>query len=102
MNNVAYTVGNIFNCIPTMMLFAHILQGLENCTLLENVNLYYNNLNTLEDLSPLKENPHITNLDLRLNPVARTEADYRLFVVNILPNLKILSEQQSCIYNLCE
>ena len=84
-----------------MMLFAHILiQGLENCTLLENVNLYYNNLSTLEDLSPLKDNSHITTLDLRLNPVARTETDYRLFVVNILPNLKILGEQKSYIYNL--
>jgi len=58
--------------------------------LLENVNLYYNNLSTLEDVAPLRFNSTITNLDLRLNPVARTEADYRLFVVNILPNLKIL------------
>ena len=47
----------------------------------------------MEDLSPLRLNPNITNLDLRLNPVARTEADYRLFVVNILPNLKILGKR---------
>ncbi|XP_067930270.1 centrosomal protein of 72 kDa-like isoform X1 [Watersipora subatra] len=69
------------------------VKGLENCTLLENVNLYYNNLTTLEDLSPLRRCTKITNLDLRLNPVARTEADYRLFVVNILPNLKILDDR---------
>jgi len=70
--------------------FLYVLQGLESCGLLESVNLYYNNLNTLEDLSALRHNPKILNLDLRLNPVARTEADYRLFVVNILPNLRIL------------
>ncbi|KAL4235359.1 Centrosomal protein of 72 kDa [Mactra antiquata] len=53
---------------------------------------YYNNIETLDELKRLKYNPNLKELDLRLNPVTRTETDYRLYLIHMLPNLQKLGE----------
>ncbi|XP_060570895.1 centrosomal protein of 72 kDa-like [Ruditapes philippinarum] len=69
------------------------LQGLEHLKLLEKLNLYYNNIETLDELKKLKFNPNLKELDLRLNPVTRTETDYRLYLIHMLPNLQKLDDR---------
>ncbi|XP_052817809.1 centrosomal protein of 72 kDa-like [Mya arenaria] len=69
------------------------LQGLEHLKLLEKLNLYYNNIESLDELKRLKHNPNLKELDLRLNPVTRTETDYRLYLIHMLPNLQKLDDR---------
>ncbi|KAH3774706.1 hypothetical protein DPMN_176094 [Dreissena polymorpha] len=69
------------------------LQGLEHLKLLEKLNLYYNNIESLEELKRLKHNPNLKELDLRLNPVTRTETDYRLYLIHMLPNLQKMDDR---------
>lgn len=33
-------------------------------------------------------------IDLRLNPVTKEETDYRLFLINILPGLKVVDDRE--------
>ncbi|KAK2147886.1 hypothetical protein LSH36_531g01064 [Paralvinella palmiformis] len=66
------------------------LQGLENLKMLEKLTLYYNNVPSLQELYRLRYNQRLQELDLRLNPVARNEPDYRLFLIHMLPNLRRL------------
>ncbi|KAI8519460.1 gamma-tubulin complex localization [Branchiostoma belcheri] len=54
---------------------------------------YYNNIATLKELFRLRSNQQLQELDLRLNPVAKNEPDYRLFVVHMLPNLRRLDDR---------
>ncbi|XP_022794231.1 centrosomal protein of 72 kDa-like [Stylophora pistillata] len=65
-------------------------EGLENQQTLESLNLYYNNISSLKDLHGLRNLANLKDLDLRLNPVTKNEADYRLFLVHMLPNLRRL------------
>jgi len=44
----------------------------------------------MEELRRLHVNTKLQDLDLRLNPVARSEPDYRLILVHMLPNLRRL------------
>ena len=53
---------------------------------------YYNNISSLEELHRLRHNTRLQELDLRLNPVARNEPDYRLFLIHMLPNLRRLGQ----------
>lgn len=69
------------------------LQGLEHLKLLEKLNLYYNNIETMEELKRLRYNTNLKDLDLRLNPVTRTEPDYRLYMIHMLPNLQKLDDR---------
>ncbi|XP_072169585.1 uncharacterized protein [Diadema setosum] len=69
------------------------LQGLQFLTLLEKLNLYYNNVSTLQELSRLRHNTSLQELDLRLNPVTKNEPDYRLYLVHMLPNLRKLDDR---------
>ncbi|CAH1780162.1 unnamed protein product [Owenia fusiformis] len=69
------------------------LEGLDHLKSLEKLNVYYNNISCLSELKRLKLNPAITDLDLRLNPVARTEPDYRLYLIHMLPNLRRLDDR---------
>ncbi|XP_059167973.1 centrosomal protein of 72 kDa-like isoform X2 [Physella acuta] len=69
------------------------LQGLEHLQLLENLNLYYNNVSTLDELRRLKHNQNLKEIDLRLNPVTRNEPDYRLYLIHMLPNLQKLDDR---------
>ncbi|XP_074645718.1 centrosomal protein of 72 kDa-like isoform X2 [Tubulanus polymorphus] len=69
------------------------LDGIDHLQLLEKLNLYYNNIDTLDELYKLRSNQNLTELDLRLNPVTRNEPDYRLFLIHMLPNLKMLDDR---------
>ncbi|XP_066289013.1 centrosomal protein of 72 kDa-like isoform X1 [Branchiostoma lanceolatum] len=71
----------------------HSLEGLTLLRMLEKLNLYYNNIATLKELFRLRSNQHLQELDLRLNPVAKNEPDYRLFLVHMLPNLRRLDDR---------
>ena len=94
------------------------LEGLENLKLLEKLNLYlfkwiklifnlwisiiyfllfsvryYNNISSLRELERLKYNTSLAELDLRLNPITKEENDYRLFLINNIPSLKVLDDR---------
>ncbi|XP_064641032.1 centrosomal protein of 72 kDa-like isoform X1 [Lineus longissimus] len=69
------------------------LEGIEHLKLLENLNLYYNNIENLKELHRLRHNQSLTELDLRLNPVTRNEPDYRLFLIHMLPSLRKLDDR---------
>ncbi|XP_019613572.1 PREDICTED: centrosomal protein of 72 kDa-like [Branchiostoma belcheri] len=71
----------------------HSLEGLAQLRMLGKLNLYYNNIATLKELFRLRSNQQLQELDLRLNPVAKNEPDYRLFVVHMLPNLRRLDDR---------
>ncbi|XP_029464646.1 leucine-rich repeat-containing protein 36 isoform X2 [Rhinatrema bivittatum] len=60
------------------------LEGIEYLQSLRLLNLYYNNIASLLEVSRLKTLPALKDLDLRLNPVTRNEANYRFFVVHLL------------------
>ncbi|XP_071177138.1 centrosomal protein of 72 kDa-like [Mytilus edulis] len=69
------------------------LKGIEHLKLLEKLNLYYNSIESFEELKRLRFNTNLKELDLRLNPVTRTEADYRLYLIHMLPNLQKLDDR---------
>ncbi|CAM9485729.1 unnamed protein product [Lampetra fluviatilis] len=69
------------------------LQGLEHLTLLEKLNLYYNSVANKQELLRLRAMSGLRELDLRLNPVAAAEPDYRLLLVHMLPNLRRLDDR---------
>ncbi|XP_056680322.1 centrosomal protein of 72 kDa isoform X2 [Monodelphis domestica] len=69
------------------------LEGIEYLTLLENLNLYYNNISSLTEVFRLHQLPELKDVDLRLNPVAKNEPDYRLFLVYIIPRLRQLDNR---------
>ncbi|KAK7114531.1 centrosomal protein of 72 kDa-like isoform X2 [Littorina saxatilis] len=69
------------------------VEGIENLDLLEKLNLYYNNISDLGELKRLKHTPNLRELDLRLNPVTRSEPDYRLYLIHMLPHLQKLDDR---------
>ncbi|XP_062501260.1 centrosomal protein of 72 kDa-like [Corticium candelabrum] len=69
------------------------LEGLEHLTVLEVLNLYYNNIPDLKELFRLRHNAKLKELDLRLNPVTQNQLDYRLFCVHLLPSLRRLDDR---------
>lgn len=50
-------------------------------------------MGSLKDLERLKYNTSLVELDLRLNPVTKEENDYRLFLINIIPSLRVLDDR---------
>nr|XP_033796979.1 leucine-rich repeat-containing protein 36 isoform X1 [Geotrypetes seraphini] len=69
------------------------LQGIEYLQSLRLLNLYYNNVESLFEVSRLKSLPALKELDLRLNPVTRNEVNYRFFVVHLLESLETLDDR---------
>ncbi|XP_039359861.1 leucine-rich repeat-containing protein 36 isoform X8 [Mauremys reevesii] len=69
------------------------LEGIEYLYLLQNLNLYYNHISSLLEVSRLQTLPVLSELDLRLNPVTRKESDYRLFTVYTLQALEKLDDR---------
>ena len=69
-------------------------QWIENQIIIKLVALtvagYYNNIDSLEELKRLRHNPNLNELDLRLNPITRSEPDSRLYLIHMLPNLQKL------------
>lgn len=68
------------------------LQGIQYLCSLQDLNLYYNNIPSLVEVSRLQSLPFLKELDLRLNPVVRKDTDYRLFAVYTLQTLEKLGE----------
>lgn len=69
------------------------LDGLESLKLLEKLNLYYNNISSLKELEKLRHNTLLVDIDLRLNPITKEENDYRLYLIYIIPTLKVLDDR---------
>ncbi|XP_066099187.1 centrosomal protein of 72 kDa [Saccopteryx bilineata] len=69
------------------------LEGIQYLAALENLNLYYNCISSLEELCRLHCLPELTDVDFRLNPVVKNESDYRLFIVRMLPKLRQLDDR---------
>ncbi|XP_052515252.1 centrosomal protein of 72 kDa [Budorcas taxicolor] len=69
------------------------LEGIECLTALESLNLYYNRISSLAEVFRLRSLAGLSEVDLRLNPVAKSESDFRLFVVRMLPGLQQLDDR---------
>ncbi|XP_017921218.1 PREDICTED: centrosomal protein of 72 kDa isoform X3 [Capra hircus] len=69
------------------------LEGIECLAALESLNLYYNRISSLAEVFRLHSLAGLSEVDLRLNPVAKSESDFRLFVVRMLPGLQQLDDR---------
>ncbi|XP_040118156.1 centrosomal protein of 72 kDa isoform X2 [Oryx dammah] len=69
------------------------LEGIECLTALQSLNLYYNRISSLAEVFRLHPLAGLLEVDLRLNPVVKSESDYRLFVVHMLPGLQQLDDR---------
>ncbi|KAM6223352.1 leucine-rich repeat-containing protein 36 [Rhynchocyon petersi] len=69
------------------------LKGIQYLCSLQDLNLYYNNIPSLVEVSRLQPLPFLRELDLRLNPVVRNDTDYRLFAVYTLQTLEKLDDR---------
>ncbi|XP_075392838.1 leucine-rich repeat-containing protein 36 [Tenrec ecaudatus] len=69
------------------------LKGIQYLCSLQDLNLYYNNIPSLVEVSRLQPLPFLRELDLRLNPVVRKDTDYRLFAVYTLQTLEKLDDR---------
>ncbi|XP_051024788.1 leucine-rich repeat-containing protein 36 isoform X1 [Acomys russatus] len=69
------------------------LKGIQYLCSLQDLNLYYNNVPSLVEVSRLQPLPFLKELDLRLNPVVRKDTDYRLFAVYTLQTLEKLDDR---------
>ncbi|KAM3920101.1 leucine-rich repeat-containing protein 36 [Leptodactylus fuscus] len=69
------------------------LQGIEYLHALHSLNLYYNNIESVEEIKRLRTLSHLKILDLRLNPVTRQDTDYRLIVIHALGTIETLDER---------
>lgn len=73
-------------------MYFFFFQGIQYLCSLQDLNLYYNNIPSLVEVSRLQPLPYLKELDLRLNPVVRKDTDYRLFAVYTLQTLEKLGE----------
>lgn len=62
--------------------------------MLERLILYYNCIPSLDEVKVLYELLTLRELDLRLNPLTKNYLNYRLYVVQAMPNLRKLGETQ--------
>ncbi len=69
------------------------LRGLQHCTALERLSIYYNKVATLDELLQLRSNSRLSQLDCRLNPMTKAES-YRSFAVFHLQALARLDERE--------
>ena len=56
----------------------HSLKGLEHLKLLRCLNLYFNDISTINELYRLRSNKQLREVDVRLNPVTKEEPHFRL------------------------
>ncbi|TMS11049.1 Centrosomal protein of 72 kDa [Larimichthys crocea] len=66
------------------------VRGVQHLKLLERLILYYNCIPSLEEVKVLYELPVLRELDLRLNPLTKTDPHYRPYLVHAMPNLRRL------------
>ncbi|XP_058536144.1 centrosomal protein of 72 kDa isoform X2 [Ochotona princeps] len=69
------------------------LEGIQYLTALESLNLYYNSISSLSEVFRLHCLTELRDVDFRLNPVVKSESDYRLFVLHMLPRLQQLDDR---------
>ncbi|KAI5938803.1 Centrosomal protein of 72 kDa [Manis javanica] len=69
------------------------LEGIQCLAVLQSLNLYYNCISSLAEVFRLRSLTELTDVDLRLNPVVKTESGYLLFVVHMLPKLRQLDDR---------
>nr|XP_029503435.1 centrosomal protein of 72 kDa-like isoform X2 [Oncorhynchus nerka] len=68
------------------------VEGVQHLKRLERLNLYYNNIPSLQEVKVLWQLTALRELDLRLNPLAKTDPHYRLYFVHALSNLRRLDD----------
>uniref|UniRef100_A0A8C3YCN9 Centrosomal protein of 72 kDa n=1 Tax=Catagonus wagneri TaxID=51154 RepID=A0A8C3YCN9_9CETA len=83
---------NLMN-LKSLDLSRNSLVSLEHLTALQSLSLYYHRVSSLAEVFRLHSRPALSDADLRLNPVVKSEADYRLFVVHVLPGLRRLDDR---------
>ncbi|KAL1495947.1 hypothetical protein AB1Y20_014589 [Prymnesium parvum] len=69
------------------------VEGLQALTQLRKLNLYYNAITDVSELSQLRHHQELTVLDMRLNPVTHVGRRYRLAVLAAAPTLRVLDER---------
>ncbi|XP_065155101.2 centrosomal protein of 72 kDa isoform X2 [Paramisgurnus dabryanus] len=68
------------------------VKGIEHLEMLETLNLYYNKLDSLQDIFTLHKLQNLKDLDLRLNPVVRRHPHYRLYFIHAMVKLRKLDD----------
>ncbi|KAK1806154.1 hypothetical protein P4O66_000046 [Electrophorus voltai] len=68
------------------------MYGIVHLNLLETLNLYYNQISSLQDILALRKLQNLIELDLRLNPVVKKEPFYRLYLVYAISTLRKLDD----------
>uniref|UniRef100_A0AAY4A299 Centrosomal protein of 72 kDa n=1 Tax=Denticeps clupeoides TaxID=299321 RepID=A0AAY4A299_9TELE len=66
--------------------------GIEHLPMLEELDLYFNQIASLQDVMILCNLRNLRELDLRLNPLVKTRPDYRLYLVYALTRLRRLDD----------
>ncbi len=51
-------------------------------------------LSLSQEIDRLANNSCLVQIDLRLNPIAKQDADYRLYLINILPSLQVCDDRE--------
>lgn len=77
------------------LMFLVIPQGLQHLKHLQILNLYYNCIPSLEEVKVLFELPVLRDLDLRLNPLGKTDPNYRPYVVHAMASLRKLGKESA-------
>ncbi|KAL3317519.1 centrosomal protein 72kDa [Cichlidogyrus casuarinus] len=70
-----------------------VLDGLDHLRILENLNLYFNVIEDYREITKLRYNTALKIIDLRLNPIARKDPDYRIFLISKLAYLSTLDNR---------
>ncbi|XP_040899578.1 centrosomal protein of 72 kDa isoform X2 [Toxotes jaculatrix] len=66
------------------------IEGVQHLKKLERLILYYNCIPSLEEVKVVYELSALRELDLRLNPLTKSYPNYRLYLVQAMPNLRKL------------
>ncbi|XP_029928001.1 centrosomal protein of 72 kDa isoform X3 [Myripristis murdjan] len=66
------------------------VEGLQHLKRLERLSLYYNCIPSIEEVKVLFQLPALRELDLRLNPLTKTDPHYRPYLVHAMPSLRKL------------
>ncbi|KAL0985474.1 hypothetical protein UPYG_G00157350 [Umbra pygmaea] len=68
------------------------VEGVQHLKKLEKLNLYYNRIPSIQEVKVLFRLTTLRELDLRLNPLAAADPQYRLYLVHALVNLRVLDD----------
>ncbi|KAK0134565.1 Centrosomal protein [Merluccius polli] len=68
------------------------VEGVQHLKMLEKLNLYYNRIHSTEEVRVLSKLPALKELDLRLNPLTRSEPHYRLCLIHAMSSLRKLGK----------